>query len=163
MMDAANKHNTQINHRTWDFNVVRPQDGSYVHRTVLLYYSLREGKHNSVAPHMQLKIFSLISFFSSLGCRSYNILFPLSRSLWIVTCILYKPATGFSKIATAKNRTRAHILQQSTYPYCLFQSRLSNYLTNPLQCKITSFYKQPEGLAFTTLWAYPNSNPNPNQ
>ena len=64
-MDAANKHNTQINHRTRDFNVVRPQDGSYVHRTVLLYYSLREGKHSSAAPHMQLKIFSLRSFFST--------------------------------------------------------------------------------------------------
>ena len=64
-MDAANKHNTQINHRTQDFNVVFPQDGSYVHRTVLLYYSLREGKHSSAAPHMQLQIFSLRSFFST--------------------------------------------------------------------------------------------------
>ena len=152
----------QINHRTRDFNVVHPQDGSYVHRTMLLYYSLREGKHSSVAPHMQLKIFSLRYFFSTFMLSLYNILFPLSRSLRIVTCILYKPATSFSKIATAKTRTRARLLQQSTYPYCLFQSWLSNYLTNPLQCKITSFYKQPEGIAFTTLWACPNSNPNPN-
>ena len=64
-MDAANKHNTQINHRTRDFNVVRPQDGSYVHRTVLLYYSLREGKHSSAVSHIELKIFSLRSFFST--------------------------------------------------------------------------------------------------
>ena len=126
------------------------------------HYSLREGKHSSAAPHMQLKIFSLISFFSTFRLSFLHVLFPLSRSLWIVTCMLYNPATGFSKIATAKTRTRARLLQQSTYPCCLFQSRLSNYLTNPLQCKITSFYKQPEGLAFTTLWAYPNSNPNPN-
>ena len=55
----------QINHRTWDFNVVHPQDGSYVHKTVLLYYSLREGKHSSAAPQMQLKIFSLRYFFST--------------------------------------------------------------------------------------------------
>ena len=120
-MDAANKHNMQINHRTWDFNVVRPQDGSYVHRTVLLYYSLREGKHSSAAPHMQLKILSLRSSSLPLCCCSYNILFPLSRSLRIVTCILYKPAAGFCKIATAKSRTRARLLQHSTYPYCLFQ------------------------------------------
>ena len=105
-MDATNKHNTQINHRTRDFNMVRPQDGSYVHRTVLLYYSLREGKHSSAAPHMQLKIFSLLSIL-----LSYNILFPLSRSLWIVTCMLYKPATGYSKITTANNRTRARLLK----------------------------------------------------
>ena len=45
--------------------VVRPEDGSYIHRTVLLYYSLREGKHSSAAPHMQLKIFSLRYFFST--------------------------------------------------------------------------------------------------
>ena len=28
--------------------MVHPQDGSYVHKAVLLYYSLREGKHSSV-------------------------------------------------------------------------------------------------------------------
>ena len=55
----------QIDHRTRDFNVVRPQDGSYVHIIVLLYYSLREGKHSSTAPHVQLKIFSLRYFFST--------------------------------------------------------------------------------------------------
>ena len=52
-------------HNAQGFNVVRPQGGSYVHRTVLLYYSLREGKHSSDAPHMQLQIFSLRSFFST--------------------------------------------------------------------------------------------------
>ena len=36
-MDATNKHNTQINHITWDFNMVHPQDGSYVHKLYLLY------------------------------------------------------------------------------------------------------------------------------
>ena len=142
--------------------MVRPQDGSYVHKTVLLYYSLREG--NTVLLRLKCSSRSSLLDLSSLPlcCLSYNILFPLSRSLWIVTCLLYKSATGFSKIATARTRTRARLLQQSTYPYCLFQSRLSNYLTNPLQYKITSFYKQLEGLAFTTLWACPNSNPNPN-
>ena len=69
-------------------------------------------KHSSATPHMQLKIFSLRSLFSSIFL-SYNILFPLCRSLWIVTCIFYKPATGYRKIATANNRTKARILQES--------------------------------------------------
>ena len=125
-MDAENKHTMQINHRTRDFNVVCPQDGSYVHRTVLLYYSLREGKHNSAAPHMQLEIFSLRSFFFTLGCHSYNILFPLSRSMRIVTCILYKPATGFSKIATTKTRTRARLLHS---PFILIAYFIHDCLT----------------------------------
>ena len=76
------------------------------------YYSSREGKHSSATPHMQLKIFSLRSFFFSI-LHSYNILFPLCRFLRIVTCMLYKPATGYSKIATANNRTRAWLLHQS--------------------------------------------------
>ena len=132
-MDAANKHNTQINQRTWDFNMVRPQDGSYVHRTVLLYYSLREGKHNSAASHMQLKIFSLRSFFSTFMLSLLQHTLPSQSIPADRTCMLYKPATGFSKIATARTRTRARLLEKSTYSYCLFQSQLSNHLTNPLQ------------------------------
>ena len=85
------------------------------------YYSSGEGKHSSAAPHMQLEIFwvtphtasspSLLDLFSTLYCTSYNILFPLCRSLRIVTCMLYKPATGYSKIATANNKTGARLLQ----------------------------------------------------
>ena len=84
------------------------------------YYSLGEGKHSSAAPHMQLEIFwvtphtawspSLLDLFSSLYCTSYNILFPLCRSLWIVTCMLYELATGYHKITIANNRTRAWLL-----------------------------------------------------
>ena len=84
------------------------------------YYSSGEGKHSSAAPHMQLEIFwvtphiawspSLLDLFSTLYCTSYNILFPLYRSLQIVTCMLYEPATSYSKITTANNRTRAWLL-----------------------------------------------------
>ena len=87
------------------------------------YYSSGEGKHSSAAPHMQLEIFwvtrhtswspSLLDLFSTLYCTSYNILFPLCRSLRIVTCILSEPATGYSKITTVNNRTRARLLQLS--------------------------------------------------
>ena len=74
-------------HITLIFYVVHLQDGSYVHRTVFLYYNLRE-VHSSAAPHMQLEIFwvtphtswspSLLDLFSILP--SYNILL-LSLSL----------------------------------------------------------------------------------
>ena len=123
-------------------------------------------KHSSAAPHMHLKIFSLRSIFFSI-LHSYNILFPLRRSLRIVTCMLNKPATGYSKIATANNRTRAWLFQQSMLLILSISSNNcltvypTNQPTNPFTIQNISLYRQPEGLVITTLWACPNSNPKP--
>ena len=72
--------------------MVHFQGGSYVHRTVFLYYNLRE-VHSFAAPHMQLEIFwvtphtswspSLLDIFCILP--SYNILL-LSLSLSVNPC-----------------------------------------------------------------------------
>ena len=134
-------HNTQV--LMW----FAPRMG--VTSTELCFSIIAQGKANTVLLHLICSSRSSLLDLSSLPlcCLSYNILFPLSQSLRIVTCMLYKPATGFSKIATARTRTRARLLQQSTYPYCLFQSRLSNYLTNRptlLQYKIYSYIGSPE-------------------
>ena len=57
---------------------------------------------------------SLLDLFSFSIFPSYNILsLSLCQSLRIVTCMLYEPATGYSKIITVNNRTRARLLQLS--------------------------------------------------
>ena len=82
--------------------------------TELCFSIIAQGrvKHSSATPHMQLKISSLRSLLSSI-LLFYNTLFPPCRSLRIVTCMFFKPATGYRKIAIADNRTRARLLQQS--------------------------------------------------
>ena len=115
------------------------------------YYSSGEGKHSSAAPHMQLKIFwvtphtawspSLLDLFSTLYCTSYNIPFPL-WSMWIITCMLYEPATGYSKITTVNNRTRARLLQLSNNLQEQLTTKPTPKMTNEptlLQYKIYPF------------------------
>ena len=117
MIDITSKYKHMNQHIMLKFYVVHLQDGSYVHRTVFLYYNLRE-VHSLVAPHMQLEIFwvtmhsswspSLLDLFSISILPSYNILsLSLCQSLRIVTYMLNELATGYSKITTVDNKTRA--------------------------------------------------------
>ena len=136
MTDITSKYN----HITLWFYVVHFQGRSYVHRTVFLYYNLRE-VHSSAAPHMQLEIFwvtphtawspSLLDLFSIFP--SYNIL-SLSLSLSVNPCRLLEYKIQWANrlldsqtlwclapegltIWMAQNSQNANLLQYKIHPF----------------------------------------------
>ena len=118
--------------------MVHLQDGSYVHRTMFSYSSWEGKTQFCCTAYAAQDLLSWISFLSIL--LSYNILFPLCRSLCIVTYMLYELATGYSKITTVNNRTRAQLLKLSSN----LEKQLTTERTNPLQYKIYPFIGGPK-------------------
>ena len=124
-------------------------------------------KHSSATPHMQLRsslldLFSLLYFsptiYSSLSVDPCGSLHTYSISQLLVTVrllpLITEPELGFyNSLRVCKT------LQLTKW---LASSFTQNQPTNPFTIQNIFLYRQPEGLAITTLWACPNSNPKPN-